>query len=217
VPQYVDALAEAGWSVEVCAPFPFYPAWRIDRSLPRVSTEHDGAVRVTRYAPYVPRRPTAVGRGLHEASIAVHAFRLVRRRVESADLVVVASPPPLGARCAVWIAHRHRTPSLALAYDLAADLAADSFGFAGATARRLFGAVESGLYAQANSVIALSDDMATRIRSMAGRSSKVSVIGIWADDELIQLDHAAAARECRARLGIAGDRRLIGFAGNFGR
>ena len=34
VPQYVDALADAGWSVDVCAPYPLYPAWKLDRRIP---------------------------------------------------------------------------------------------------------------------------------------------------------------------------------------
>lgn len=217
MPQYVDTLAQAGWRIDVCAPFPFYPAWRIDRSLPAVSSEHGGAVQVTRYAPYVPRHPSAVGRALHEASIAVNAFQLLRRRIVSADLIVVTSPPPLGARCAVWIALRQGKPSLVLAYDLAADLASDTFRLAGVAGRQLFAVVESSLFAKADTIIALSDDMATRIRSLSGRSSAVPVIRIWADDGLMQLDHAAAARNCRARLGIAEDRLLIGYAGTFGR
>jgi glycosyltransferase involved in cell wall biosynthesis len=66
-------------------------------------------------------------------------------------------------------------------------------------------------------VIALTDDMASRIRRIAKRSSPVSVIRIWADDELFHLDHVVAARACRKRLDIPDDRRLIGFAGSFGR
>lgn len=216
MPQYVDALADAGWSVDVCAPYPFYPAWRINRSLPAVSTEHDGAVRVTRYAPFVPRRPSALGRGLHEASIALRAWQLLPRRIPTVDLVVAASPPPLGAASAVWLAKRHRKPCVVLAYDLAADLASDAFGLAGRVAGRTFGALEGGLYARADTVIALTDDMASRIRLLSRRSAPVQVIRVWADDELFHLDHAAAAKQCRARLGIPEDRSLVGFAGNFG-
>ncbi len=42
------------------------------------------------------------------------------------------------------------------------------------------------------------------------------MIRIWADDELFHLDHTAASRSARGRLGIPGDRALIGFAGSFG-
>lgn len=217
MPHYVDALAGAGWSVEVCAPYPLYPAWKLDRSGPPVSHEHGGLVRVTRYAPFVPRRHTALTRGLLESSIAWHALRLLRRKVRTADLVVASSPPALAAACAVRIAHRNAKPCLLLAYDLVSDLASDAYGLAGRAAGLLLHRVEAGLYARADRVIALTDDMANRIRLVAKRSSPVPVIRIWADDELLHLDHATAARECRERLGIPDDRRLVGFAGSFGR
>ena len=216
MPHYVDALADAGWDVDVCAPYPFNPAWKIDRSGPAVSHEHGGLVRVTRYAPFVPRRHTALTRGLHEASIAWHALRMLRARVHHAELVVVTSPPALAAACVVRIAHRAGKPCLLLAYDLVADLASDAYGVSGKAAGLLLHRVEASLYARADGVIALTDDMSSRIRDMAKRVSPVPVIRIWADDELFPLDHAAAAQRARNQLGIAYDRPLIGFAGSFG-
>ena len=217
MPHYVDALADAGWSVDVCAPYPFYPSWKIDRSLPRISHEHDGAIRVTRYAPFVPRHYSTLGRGLHEASIALNALRLLRSRAAAADLIVATSPPVLGAACAVRVARYVGKPSLVVAYDLVADLASDAYGRLGRVAALALRRVESSLYARAGSVIALTDDMARRIDHLSRRSGPVPVIRIWADDELLGLDHTAAARACRARLGIPEDRCLVGFAGSFGR
>lgn len=212
----MDALADARWSVDVCAPYPFFPAWTLDKSVPPVSHEHGGQVRVTRYAPFVPRRHSALTRGLHEASVAWHALRMLRARARTADLVVVTSPPVLAAACAVRIAHRYGKPCLLLAYDLVADLASDAYGLAGKAAGAVLHRVEVDLYARADGVIALTDDMARRIHHLASRPSPVPVIRIWADDELFQLDHAVAARAGRARLGIPDDRALIGFAGSFG-
>jgi putative colanic acid biosynthesis glycosyltransferase WcaI len=217
VPYYVDALAAIGWRVEVCAPYPFNPAWKIDRSVPPVSYEHGGLVRVTRYAPFVPRHHSALTRGLHEATIALHALRMLRRHARNADLVVVTSPPLLAAACAVRIAHRNGKPCLLLAYDLVADLASDAYGPAGRAAGLVLHRVEANLCAHADRVIALTEDMASRIRRIAKRSSPVPVIRIWADDELARLDHAAAAGAARERLGIPAERRLVGFAGSFGR
>jgi len=123
----------------------------------------------------------------------------------------------LAAACAVRIAHRNGKPCLLLAYDLVADLASDAYGLAGRAAGLVLHRVEADLCARADRVIALTDDMANRIQRIAKRSSPVPVIRIWADDELSQLDHAAAARSARERLGIPADRRLVGFAGSFGR
>ena len=217
VPQYVDTLADAGWSIDVFAPYPLYPAWKLDRRIPKVSNERHGSVRVTRYAPFVSRRYSPLTRGLHEASIALNAIRLLRSRVGTADLVVVTSPPTLASACALWIAHRAGKPCMVLAYDLLADLASDAFGLAGRVPALLLRLVESRLHNRADTVVALTDDMASRIRQLAGRSSSLPVIRIWADDELRHLDHAAAAKAFRERLGIPEDRRLAGFAGSFGR
>lgn len=217
MPHYVDALAAAGWTVEVCAPYPFNPAWKLDRSLPPVSYEHGGSVHVTRYAPFVPRRHSALTRGLHEASIGLHALRMLRRHARNADLVVVTSPPLLAAACAVRIAHHYRKPCLLLAYDLVADLASDAYGPAGRAAGLVLNRVEADLCARADRVIALTEDMANRIQRIAKRSTPVPVIRIWADDELSRLDFAAAAKAARERLGIPADQRLVGFAGSFGR
>ena len=171
---------------------------------------------MTRYAPFVPRRPSAIGRALHETSIGLRALQLLRGRVRAADLVIATSPPPFGAACAVWVAKRHGKPCVVLAYDLAADLASDTFGLAGRVAGGMFRVLEARLYARADTVVALTDDMAERIRLLAKRPAPVPVIRIWADDELRHLDHAAAAKAWRARVGIPEERRLIGFAGNFG-
>ncbi|OLE23359.1 MAG: hypothetical protein AUI36_33485 [Cyanobacteria bacterium 13_1_40CM_2_61_4] len=217
VPQYVDALAEAGWNVDVRAPYPFYPSWNIDRTLPKVSEEHGGRVHVTRYAPFVPRRHNAATRALHEVSIGISACRHLLSATRSADMVVAATPPLLGAVVAGWFARRSHRPCLVLAYDLVSDLASDAFGIAGRIPGSLMRSLEADLYARASGVIALSDDMAARIRQLSGQGAAVSVIRIWADDELFRLDHDQAARGFRARLGISQDRRLVGFAGSFGR
>lgn len=66
-------------------------------------------------------------------------------------------------------------------------------------------------------MIALTQDMANRIRQLSGRPSPVPIIRIWADDELFAIDHAAAARAARLRLGVSESRSLVGFAGSFGK
>jgi glycosyltransferase involved in cell wall biosynthesis len=217
VPHYVDALAQAGWNVDVQAPFPFYPSWRMDRSVPKHSEEGGGRIKITRYAPFVPRKHSAVTRALHELSLGLAAQRTLLAEGRKPDLYVAASPPLLGAASVGWFARRRRTPCLILAYDLVSDLAGDAFGLAGRIPATVTRRLEARLYARADGVIALSDDMASRIYQLSGRRSETSVIRIWADDELFELDHRVAARSFRARLEIPDERYLVGFAGNFGR
>lgn len=217
VPHFVDALADAGWTAEVFAPYPFYPAWKLDRSVPRVSTESDGRVKVVRYAPFVPRRPNAWPRIAHELSLGWHALLALTFQAAPPDLFIAASPPLLGGAMTVWHAHRHRRPSLLLAYDLVADLTGDAFGRPAGPAARALRAIEAATYAAASHVIALSRDMADRIRASSGRRSPVSVLRIWADDGLFELDRERAGAAFRHDQAIAGDTSLIGFAGSFGR
>jgi colanic acid biosynthesis glycosyl transferase WcaI len=217
VPHYVDALADAGWRVEVFAPYPFYPAWRLDRSLPRVSTESAGRVRIVRYAPFVPHEPAAGLRILHDLSLGWHAVRELGLRAGPADLFVAASPPLLGAAVTVQVARRRRRPSLVLAYDLVADLAGDAFGPLAGLPSRALRAIEASMYAHASHVIALSEEMAKRIGTLSGRTTSVSVLRIWADDGLFRLDHDEAAASFRREQGLTPETRLVGFAGNFGR
>jgi colanic acid biosynthesis glycosyl transferase WcaI len=135
----------------------------------------------------------------------------------SVDLVVAASPPLLGAAAAGWFARLGDRPSLILAYDLVTDIASDAFGMAGGALGQLMRHLEANLYARASHVIALSHDMAERIRELSHRTSPISVIRIWADDELVHLDCEQAGRDFRARFRIPESQRLIGFAGSFGR
>ena len=215
VPYYVDALAAAGWTAEVFAPYPFYPTWRLDRSLPAESSEA-GRVRVSRYAPFVPRRPTGGLRILHDLSLGWHAVRLLGLRAGPADLFVAASPPLLGAAVTVQLARWRRRPSIVLAYDLVADLAGEA-GSAGGSSVRALRATEKRVYAGATEVIALTDGMARRIEALTGRAEPVSVLRIWADENLFQLDLAQAGAAFRVEQGIDPAAYLIGFAGNFGR
>ena len=217
IPHYVDALAAAGWTAEVFAPFPFYPAWRPDRTEPRESQEAGGRVRIHRYAPFVPRHPVGAARALHDLSLGWHAIRSLYARAGPADLFVAPSPPLLGGAVTVHLARRRRRPSLVLAYDLVGDLASDTMGPVAGWSARALQAIEARMYADATHVIGLTGEMASRIETMSARADAVSVLRIWADDGLFSLDRDAAAIRFRAEQGMNPGTRLIGFAGNFGR
>lgn len=216
VPHYVDALARAGWTTEVFAPYPFYPAWKPDRSLPRVSTESAGRVKVVRYAPFVPRDPAAWPRIAHDLSLGWHAVRALVFQSGSPDLFVAASPPLLGGAVTVWYARRRRRPSLILAYDLVSDLTGDAFGTLSGLPARALRAIEAATYARATHVIGLTREMAERITALSGRTMSASVLPIWADDGLFELDRGRAAARFRREQGLSPETSLIGFAGNFG-
>ena len=216
VPSYVDALSGLGWAADVLTPYPSYPSWRLDRSLPQVSLEQNGAVRVTRYVPYVPRRHSALTRGLHELSMARGVLRNLPRIAQGADLVVASTPSILGAWTALQVARRSGLPFVLLVYDLVSDLATDVFPIAGQVAALGLRRLEAKLLADADHVVALTQEMVHRIDRFSGRTKPTAVIPIWADDELLDCDPREMALECRADLGIRSDQHLVGFTGSFG-
>lgn len=99
-----EYLAKAGHEVEMVTTFAYYPGWEKnaeDRGRLYRSDLING-VRVRRCWHYVPRRPSGMGRILHEASF-VKTSLLRVLMLKRADVMVVVSPPLLlGA--AAWLA-----------------------------------------------------------------------------------------------------------------
>jgi glycosyltransferase involved in cell wall biosynthesis len=137
--------------------------------------------------------------------------------VSRADLVVAATPPLLSSWCAADAARKAGVPFCLLVYDVVADLATEVFPIAGKLAALPARRLEGGLLARADAVVTLTDEMARRIGEASGRVAPITVIPIWADDELLAEEPHDAADECRAELAIEGHRSLIGFAGSFAR
>ncbi|GAA3881916.1 glycosyltransferase family 4 protein [Saccharothrix violaceirubra] len=109
--------------MRVVTGFPYYPAWRLPaeyrwlrHGLARRTREH--GVDVTRLWHHVPRRPTAIGRFVHEASFAAHALvRLLCTRPRP-DVVVGVSPSLLSSAAARCYADRVGVPLAVVVQDL---------------------------------------------------------------------------------------------------
>lgn len=119
-----EFLAARGHEVRMLTTFPYYPEWRKrpqDRHRIYASETLNG-VRIQRCWHYVPPHPTALKRMVHEASfIATSLLRALFS--ESADLVIVVSPPLL-LGTAAWILRLLRgTPYLMHVQDMQPDAA----------------------------------------------------------------------------------------------
>src|SRR5262249_20197524 len=90
-----EFLASRGWSVDVYTGFPYYPHWKkadADRRLYR--RERHGGVAVRRHYLYVPAKPSALRRMLHELSF-VASVSLGYLLGPRADCTMIVSPPLL--------------------------------------------------------------------------------------------------------------------------
>ena len=64
-----ESLAAGGMSVDVITGYPHYPEWRLKDGYSGLKmVETTRGVRITRYRHFIPRRVTAIGRVLLEAS-----------------------------------------------------------------------------------------------------------------------------------------------------
>ena len=119
-----EALASAGHEAWAVTTFSYYPAWRKvahdEGKLYR--TETIRGVRVLRCWHYVPQRPSAVRRILHEASFVFTSF--VRQLFAPAPDVYVVISPPLLLGAAAWVLSRlRRRPFVFHVQDLQPDAA----------------------------------------------------------------------------------------------
>jgi colanic acid biosynthesis glycosyl transferase WcaI len=91
----VDVLRRAGHSVEVMTGVPHYPEWRVRPEYRKVlrKTDRIHGVSVERFRHFVPRRQSALSRGLYELTFAINAA-IFRPRVKPD--VVIGVIPSLG-------------------------------------------------------------------------------------------------------------------------
>jgi colanic acid biosynthesis glycosyl transferase WcaI len=121
-----ESISELGWGVDVVTGIPHYPAWRPAPVEPR---RYHGPIRVSHRRHYVPRRQSAVHRGVYEATWVASALPELRRGRYDAVLGVV--PALGGALLAAAASHRHRAP-FALVFQDLMGRAADLSGMPGA-------------------------------------------------------------------------------------
>ncbi len=211
-----EYLASAGHRVTVCTAFPYYPEWRISSEYSHrifAKQAHNG-VDIVRTLLYVPRRPTAIRRILHEASFVASslASAISRRRP---DVLFVASPPLGNAATAMLLKRRWKIPYVFHVTDLAPDTAVDLGMLPRAGISRALYALERMAYRQAAFVSTLTEAMCRKIVAKGFDPSKVRLLPDWADPELFMVPPGSEGQLFRTRFGLEG-KFLVVHAGNMG-
>lgn len=190
IPVYTTGMAEylagQGHSVSVYTGFPYYPRWakapedqgRLFRS------ETRNGVAVRRHYIYVPSRPSALKRMLHELSF-VCSVTLGYLFGPRADLTVIVSPPLFIGIPIALIARFKRSRTLFHVQDLQPDAAVDLGMLKPGRLTDLFFFLERITYRLVDCVSTISYGMLEKIASKGVPRQKLTLFRNWAHDELV--------------------------------
>ena len=208
-------LSECGDSVTMVTGYPYYPQWekRAEDRGRLLSQESCDGVQVLRGYLYVPKRPSALHRMLHEATFCL--FALVNFiRAPRADAVVVFTPPFLLGLMAL-IATRIRGSLLVVnIQDLPLDAALALGMIRKSPFSRFMLALEEWIYRRADLVVTISQSMIRNVREKGIPEARLMLVPNWIDVEA----NAVSADEGHF-IGSHGgpDGRLtVAYAGNLG-
>lgn len=214
--EWAEWLVARGHSVRVVSTFPYYPEWRKSPGDARKWRRREvvRGVEVVRCWHYVPRRPSAVRRMVHEASfVAASADVVLRSRP---DRVVVVLPPLALAAAARVLCRLKGTPYEIHVQDLQPD-AAVALGMLnpGAFTRLLYW-VESFGYRGAVRVSSIVPAMVRRIEKKPAAAGRTFLLPNWLRGRAPEVPDAEALAALRARLHVPPGAMLVTYAGNLG-
>ncbi|MFH0241130.1 glycosyltransferase [Streptomyces sp. HK10] len=210
--QIAEHLAALGADIHVLAGMPHYPAWRVHeeyRGRWRVREAREG-VTVHRRRHTVPRRQTALRRGLFEASVLAHGVAappLVRP-----DVVLSQMPSLAGGVLGARIARRAGAPHAVVVQDLMGAAAGQSGMSGGGRVASFAGGVEGRVLRSAALVGVVHESFTDRVAAMGVPRERVRVVPNWTHVRAPGGDRART----RARLGWPEDATVVLHSGNMG-
>jgi glycosyltransferase involved in cell wall biosynthesis len=161
--------------VGVITGVPHYPEWRRMPSPPMPDRPH---LRVRRYLHYIPRRPTAFGRMVYEASFLVSATRgVLPRRIDAAIGVV---PTLSGAALAMVAARRSRAGFGVIFQDLMGAAASQSGYQGGRRVARAITAAEGFLARRADQIAVISEGFRPYVEGLGVAPDRIVRVRNWA-------------------------------------
>jgi colanic acid biosynthesis glycosyl transferase WcaI len=181
-----EYFAAAGHATTVHTGFSYYPTWvkRREDHARVFRSEHIEGVRVRRCYLYVPERPTALRRMLHEFSFVVCAsvsYLLAART----DVTVIVSPPLLLGIPIALLARLKSSKTVFHVQDLQPDAAVDLQMLRPGLLTRLLFAIERWTYLLVDRVSTISCAMRAKIISKNIPPEKVWIFKNWANDEFL--------------------------------
>jgi glycosyltransferase involved in cell wall biosynthesis len=210
--QLIADLAEglAPWfDVEVLTAQPKYNGTYRDQP----GSEQRSGVQIRRLWSTRFRKESRLGRLANWLSFLGSLLLAITRRRDERTYLFVTNPPV--APWALLLSRARKQRSFVLVHDLYPDLA-EAIGAVktGGLVSRVFDAVNRSCFRRADGIVALGEDMRTRLTSKLGKGAPLHVIPNWADGALIA-PAAKSSSEFATDIGL--DNRFVFlYAGNLG-
>ncbi len=209
-----DYLAEQGDEVTMVCGFPYYPSWRKAEAdqLALFRNEKVGDVLVCRCWQYVPAKPSAWRRVLHELSFALTSLWR-QLTLAPPDIYIVVSPPLLLGLAAWLISSIKRRPFLFHVQDLQPDSALSLSMLPRFLSKFLY-SIERFSYDRAKIVSGISLEMLDAFRAKGVDVTKILLFPNWVD--LKAESNSPASGTWKSRRHIPEQTRIVSYAGNMG-
>ncbi|MBC7803080.1 MAG: WcaI family glycosyltransferase [Candidatus Parcubacteria bacterium] len=211
---FAEFLAARGFEVDVYTAFPYYPAWRKeDDARGRLyRSERLRGVNVRRHYLYVPRRPGALARMLHELSFILSAS-IGYLFGPTADCTIVVSPPlPLGIPISL-LARLKLSRVIFHAQDLQPDAAIELGLLKKGRFCDMLLKIEGWTYALAHRVSSIGRAMLGRVQGKGVPGRKLLLMKNWANDDVVRPLERSTSYRARWSLG---ERFVVLYSGNLG-
>lgn len=211
--QLCEHLAERGAEVTVFTGVPHYPSWTVDRRdrfrLRRRETH--GNLEVLRLRHYVPRRQSALKRGLYELTFALNVA--LQRSGERPDVVLAVVPSLFSAVVAQRIASRAGVRLIVWVQDVMGRAAAQSGMSGGGKVARAVEVVESWVLNRADEVLVLNSHFAEYVGEAGVAPEHVTLRPNWSH---VPTPAGTNRDEIRRRHGWRDGETVVLHTGNMG-
>ncbi|MFN0040738.1 MAG: WcaI family glycosyltransferase [Burkholderiales bacterium] len=190
IPVYNTGLAEflvqQGHDVTVYTGFAYYPRWaKGPQDRGRLYREEQlNGVKIRRHYVYVPVRPSAARRMIHELSFVVSSM-LGYLFGPRADLTIIVSPPLFIGMPIAIIARCKRSRTVLHVQDLQPDAAIDLGMLRPGWMTRFFFGIERLTYRLVDRVSTISHGMQAKISGKGVPGEKLLLFRNWAQEDLI--------------------------------
>jgi colanic acid biosynthesis glycosyl transferase WcaI len=207
-------VSEFGHEVTVVCAMPYYPEWRIHRDYHRkiaISEQYHG-MKLRRIWLYVPARPSAVKRILHELSFSLFAF--LRSTFRRCDMIFCVSPPLTLGLTAAALSFLRRKPFWLYIMDVQPDAAIELGMIRNPTLVRFLSWAEKFIYKHSAKILLLSDGMVRNLGQKGVPREKLSLLPYSVNVE--ELRQSEAPRSNFRKINGLDSKFIVMYTGNLG-
>jgi putative colanic acid biosynthesis glycosyltransferase WcaI len=210
-------LAARGHEVAVITTRPYYPDWKRQAGLSRLTWRRETwqDCRVIRCPIYVPRTVTGIRRLLHLGSFATSAIPAVVAQLGRIDVVAAIAPTLLSAPVALAIARLAGAKTWLHVQDLELDAARELGIVTSDRAAGMARRIERWIMQRFDLVTAVSQKIAAAVETKGVPPERIALFPNWVD--LAAIHPLPKAEALRVELGIPGDSCVVLYSGSMGR